>query len=68
MSNKGEVLARLNELAQTLVSIKASGSNTLKGSRDYHEAREQAIIHEAILRARCQEVGVDFDELLSKYE
>lgn len=60
-----------NELAhraQALVRIKDDGAKSLRGTLGYHQAKEQAIVSEAVLRAMCEEQGVDFDELLRKYE
>lgn len=60
-----------NELAhraQALVRIKDDGAKALRGTLGYHQAKEQAIVSEAVLRAMCEEQGVDFDELIRKYE
>lgn len=60
-----------NELvlrAQALVRIKNDGAKALRGTLGYHQAKEQAIVTEAVLRAMCEEQGVDFAKLLRKYE
>jgi AMMECR1 domain-containing protein len=54
--------------AQALVRIKDAGAKALRGTLGYHQSKEQAIISEAVLRAMCEAEGVDFDELIKKYE
>jgi hypothetical protein len=54
--------------ALALVHLKTNSDNALKGTLGYHNVKEQVVICEAILRAKCDEAGVDFDELLNKYE
>jgi hypothetical protein len=60
--------SELEAHALALVHLKTNSDNALKGTLGYHNAKEQVIVCEAILRAKCDEAGVDFDELLSKYE
>ena len=68
MSNTESTKAHLESEALALVRSKDEVAKALKGTLGYHKAREKAIVSEAVLRAMCDNVGVDFNELISKYE
>jgi hypothetical protein len=68
MSNTENTRADLEAKALSLVRTKDDLAKALKGTLGYHQAREKSIISESILRGMCEDAGVNFDELLSKYE